>query len=455
MVIRSYNDTIAAIATPPGQGGIGVVRISGSAAKAVLERVWRGRPEAEVFESHRLYYGPVGLSGDVVDRALVAWMRGPKSYTGEDVVEISGHGGQAVMQRLLAACCDAGARVAEPGEFTKRSFLNGKIDLAQAEAVADVIAASSEAGLKLAQDQLAGRLSIAVASIAKRLTELRAFVESSIDFPEEDIEFIEREGVGEKLVGVVAELAKLSATFDEGRLAREGVRVAITGLPNAGKSTLFNKLVGRDRAIVHHAPGTTRDVVDETVIMEGAAFHMHDTAGLRDSSCEVEQSGIAFTREEIAKADVVLYVVDASEGVDVNLKGIPSEKTIVVYNKCDIAECTVGTDLEETCPRKGHPISAATGFGLEELKQSLLAFVNNQKTKDAEGVVVTNARHRQAIDVSLEYVNKATGALQEKQHTEFIAEHLRQAYEALGVITGETATEAVLSEIFARFCVGK
>lgn len=453
MGICSERDTIAAIATPPGQGGIGVVRISGSGARAVLERVWRGRPGASAFESHRLYYGPVGFSRDVIDRALVAWMQGPKSYTGEDVVEISGHGGQAVMQRLLGACCEAGARVAEPGEFTKRAFLNGKIDLAQAEAVADVIAASSEAGLKLAQDQLAGRLSATVNSIAKRLTELRAFVESSIDFPEEDLEFIESEGIGEKLAGISAEMINLSTSFDEGRLLREGLRVAIIGLPNAGKSTLFNKLVGRERAIVHHAPGTTRDVVNETVIMDGVAFHLHDTAGLRESSCEVERSGVAFTKEEIEKADVVLYVVDASDGTGVNLEGIPSEKTITVYNKTDLMSVAVSRapSPEPQAPRT----SALTGEGIDKLKQSLLAFVRSQKTKDAEGVVVTNARHRQAIDSSLEHINKAGGALLEKRYVEFIAEHLRLAHEALRAITGETATDAILEEIFARFCIGK
>jgi len=470
MVIRSHKDTIAAIATPPGQGGIGVVRISGPAAKAVLERIWRGVAKVSAFESHRLYYGPVGDFRDIVDRALVAWMKGPQSYTGEDVVEISGHGGQAVMKRLLEACCDAGCRLAEPGEFTKRSFLNGKIDLTQAEAVADVIAASSDKGLKLAQDQLTGRLSSEISAITDSIKELRAFVESSIDFPEEDIEFIEQEGVEEKLKKISSELAKLSSTFDEGRLLREGVRVAITGLPNAGKSTLFNQLIGRDRAIVHHVPGTTRDVVSETVSIDGIAFHLHDTAGLRDSSCEVEQSGVALSREEISKADVVLNVVDAIEASDVKLKGVPTDKMIVVYNKCDVVDLSLRAersnldsknqdcrvDLRSPRNDKGEiKISALTGEGIDKLKRALSKFIDEQNTSDSEGVVVTNARHKETIDSAAKHIEEASSALQDKQYVEFLAEHLRQAHETLGTITGETATDAILEEIFSRFCVGK
>lgn len=453
MVIRSRQDTIAAIATPPGQGGIGVVRISGPSANTVLKRVWRGKADASGFESHRLYYGPVGFSGEVVDHALVAWMKGPHSYTGEDVVEISAHGGQAVMQALLRACCEGGARVAEPGEFTKRAFLNGKMDLAQAEAVADVISASSDAGLKAAQEQLVGELSSKVSSISGRLTELRAFVESSIDFPEEDLEFIENEEVEKKLKAIGDEMKRLSSTFEEGRLLRDGLRVAITGLPNAGKSTLFNALVGRERAIVHRSPGTTRDVVSETILIDGIAFHLHDTAGLRDSSCEIERSGVAFTKEEIKRADVVLYVVDANDDHNANFENLPAGKTILVYNKTDLAGGVV--ERSTINDKRSTAISALTGNGLGNLKKALLDFVRDRKTTESGGVVITNARHKEAVDKSLEHVSRAFEVLEEKQHAELLAEHLRFAYEALGSITGETVADAVLKEIFSRFCVGK
>ncbi len=458
-------DTIVAIATPPGQGGVGIVRVSGPRAREVLSALWGGRPAADSFESHKLYYGPIGIVGTVIDRVLASWMQMPRSYTGEDVVEFSGHGGQAVLRCIVDACCRAGARPAQPGEFTKRAYLNGKIDLVQAEAVADLIGASSEAGMKAAQDQLAGRLSLAVNDIQRRLTELRAFVEATIDFPEEDIEFIRREGVGEKLERIIEDASNLAATFSEGRLVRDGVRVAIAGLPNAGKSSLFNALVGCERVIVHHEPGTTRDVVEQTVSFSGFTFHLRDTAGLRDTMHQVEQSGVRRTKQELDNADVVIYVIDATKGAteedEKNVSTLPKGKAIMVYSKVD----KVSLDFASgTVPIRGQSppasigkamVSALTGRGIDELKRYLLAMVKVSPRTEFEGAVVTNARHKKALDDAIAALREAAHSAAESDPTELVAHHLRQAQGILGRITGETSTEALLDQIFSRFCIGK
>jgi tRNA modification GTPase len=445
MQLSGEKDTIAAIATPPGQGGIGVVRISGPKAKQVLAKVWEGKTTVQEFESHKLYHGPVGSGGALVDRVLVSWMKAPRSYTGEDVVEISGHGGPVVMKRILEACCDGGARLAQPGEFTKRAFLNGRVDLIQAEAVADIISASDEAGAKSAQDHLAGKLSKAIDEINGKLSELRAFVEASIDFPEEDIELIENARIKERLKTIIDGARKLSATFDEGRLLRDGVKAVIAGKPNAGKSSLFNALVGSVRAIVHQEPGTTRDVVEQAVNIGGRTFHLRDTAGLCDAECEVESIGIDRAKEEMEQADIVIRVIDAT--TPEVFRGC-SENTIAVYNKSDLI------DADESDETK-LMVSAVKGGGLEKLKKRLLEAVGAVGALEEGGVVVTNIRHRKALEDSIAAMRDARIATEKNEPVECIAQHLRSAQDFLGSITGETFDESVLDMIFTRFCIGK
>lgn len=456
MRLPGQQDTIAAIATPPGQGGIGIVRISGQAARSVLSRLWRGSPAPSDFESHKLYYGSVSGRGSIIDRVFAVWMGAPKSYTGDDVVEISGHGGHAVMQRLLTACCDAGARPAEPGEFTRRAFLAGKIDLVQAEAVADVIAASSEAQLKVAQGQREGRLSKAVNGLGERIKRLRAEIEAAIDFPEEDIEIMQNEGLDAKLGAIIEDALRLSSTFDEGRLIRDGVRVAIAGLPNAGKSSLLNALVGHERAIVHHEPGTTRDVVEATVQLGGMVFHLRDTAGLREAPSDVENIGVDRALSEMRDADIVIYLIDTSRGIrnedTKNVDGILKGKALVVYSKADLS-------FPPGAPREGDNaqlhISSHTGAGLGALKHFLLTRVRSQTAMEAHGAIVTNARHRSQLDEAVAELTQAQEAIQLRASAEFTAHHLRRAHEAFARITGSAVDDELLDEIFSRFCIGK
>lgn len=448
----SLKDTICAIATPPGMGGIGIVRVSGRNASRVLKKVWRGRVDVERFESHKMYFGNVAD----IDTALAVIMKRPRSYTGEDVVEISSHGGPAVLEQILDACRTAGARPAEPGEFTKRAFLNGKMDLAQAEAVADLISATSETAAKLARMQLEGRLSGEIGTIIKELTELRAFVEASIDFPEEDVEFIKKEGVETKLAKIQKRISELALTYDEGRILHDGVRVSIVGRPNVGKSSLFNSLVGRERAIVHHVSGTTRDLVTETIKIRGLAFHLTDAAGLRESDHEVERIGIEKARGSISDADIVLLVLDGSQpasGEDLKIYNVlDPQRTIVCINKSDLPR-RIEFDAKGF-HSGGVFFSALSGEGIGPLKEMLFQR-SRHKRRPAEGIIITSARHRAALDKASNAVLNAIKAAKEEGSTEFVAHHLAQAHEFLGEITGEAGGEAVLNEIFSRFCIGK
>jgi len=433
-------------------GGIGIVRVSGRGSSRVLKKIWRGRIAVEKFESHKMYFGSV----KDIDTVLAVIMRRPRSYTGEDVVEISSHGGPSVLDQILDACRDAGARMAEPGEFTKRAFLNGKMDLAQAEAVADLISATSETAAKLAKLQLEGRLSGEIGGLIDELTDLRAFVEASIDFPEEDIEFIKREGVEAKLKKMQKRIMELAATYNEGRLLHDGVRVAIVGRPNVGKSCLFNSLVGRERAIVHHTSGTTRDLVTETIRIKGIAFHLTDAAGLRDSEHEVEKIGIGKARETISDADIVLFVLDGSEatgGEDLKIyRMLDLDRTIVCVNKSDLPK-KIEFDVKGFHSR-GAFVSALSGDGIESLKNILVQKAKNRKTSP-ESVIITSARHKDALAEAAKYIEQAIESTKTRQSSEFIAHHLSLAHDSLGQITGKVATEAVLDRIFSTFCIGK
>jgi tRNA modification GTPase len=387
---------------------------------------------------------------------MAVFFAGPHSYTGEDMMEIYCHGGPVVVREVLAACVAAGARLAEPGEFTKRAFLNGKIDLAQAEAVAGVIHATSESARRNAIDQLSGRLSRVIHNAMESLTDLRAFVEATIDFPEEDIEMIAHAGIQERLAPIRCHLMRLSATYTAGRLLSDGARVVLVGAPNVGKSSLMNALLGHDRSIVHPIPGTTRDYVDAAWNLQGVVVHLTDTAGLRDADEGVEKIGITRSREKMDGADLVLMVCDGSrilrEGEQAQISQLDPVRSLVVINKCDL----MTSRLSSVHPVPGGiVVSARTGEGLDALQETLLKKLQGDGPREIEGVPISALRHRQALDRAVAALTAAEGCVTAGQSAEFVAHHLSQASAALGEVVGEVTTDEVLGKIFSSFCIGK
>ena len=434
-------DTIAALATPPGRGGIGIVRVSGPAvpaiAAALLGKLPRPRQaQLSAFRDAR---------GERADEGIALYFPAPHSYTGEAVLELQGHGGPIVAQAVLAAVLDAGARLAEPGEFTRRAFLNGKLDLAQAEAVADLIDAASREAARSALRSLAGEFSAALAGLVAQLTELRALTEAMLDFPEEEVDSLHREDAQARLAGLRAALEEVLAKSRQGSLLRSGIHVVLAGRPNVGKSSLLNRLAGEDRAIVTAVPGTTRDALRESIQIEGVPVVLVDTAGLRESQDEVERIGMARTRSELERADVVLVVLEAGT-MEEPAGPLPTAATrITVINKIDLlAGAAAGRQGEAI------QISAKTGAGLDALRAALLEAAG----WNARGETVFLARERHLRALNAARSNLAAAATQDVAW-EFFAEELRLAQDALGTITGRVSADDLLGEIFTRFCIGK
>ena len=451
-------DTIAAVATPPGEGGVAMVRLSGPDAKHIGREIL-AREDLE-WESHRLYYGKVRdpARGSLVDEVMFAFLQGPRSYTGEDTVEIHCHGGPFVVRQLLGLVLARGARYAEPGEFTKRAFLNGRLDLTQAEAVLDLIRSRTDKAVDVALGQMEGGLSQEVQGLREQLVDALVQVEAAIDFPEEEIELLQREELARKVVGIVDKITLLVDSYEWGRLIREGVRVCIVGRPNVGKSSLMNALLGVDRAIVTATPGTTRDFIEETVNLNGLPVVLWDTAGIRDRTEGVEQIGIDVTLERLAESQGCVLVLDGSspltgEDMDV-MERVRERQGLVVINKFDLQQRIERPAVSDCLPGLQQvEVSALTNQGLDGLKAALRdCFLDSAEEPE---VVVTNVRHKAALErarVSLVEVHRA---IDQGMPPDIVAVDLQEARDSLEEIIGTVTNDDILDRIFSQFCIGK
>ncbi len=455
-------DTIAAISTPLGAGGIGIVRISGPQSLAIAQRLFRSKKESGRLLSHRLCLGEIRhpVDGRVIDEVFLVYMEQPKTYTREDVVEIQCHSGILILQEILQAVLACGARLADPGEFTKRAFLNGRLDLTQAEAVIDLIQAKTRRSLEIANSQRSGRLSREVRSAQEKILDLLTLLDAAIDFPDEDLPEISAEEIGRRIREARADLDALLRTYAEGKLYREGLAAVIVGRPNAGKSSLLNSLLKEDRAIVTPIPGTTRDIIEETLNLAGIPLRLTDTAGLRPAQDAIEEEGVRRTRERLAQADLVLWVVDGSEtlqneDLDI-LSEVRGKKTLVAVNKNDLPRAFSFDDLKDKIPEAPLiSISCLLDTGIEELKEALRRVILEGKTESPGEVLLSNLRHKRAIQKARGALDQALEALSGGLPPECLAVDLQEAQAALGEIVGTHAPEDILERIFSQFCIGK
>ncbi|GAB4530369.1 MAG: tRNA uridine-5-carboxymethylaminomethyl(34) synthesis GTPase MnmE [Anaerolineae bacterium] len=454
----SLDDTIAAIATPLGEGGVGIVKISGPEAPAILGQLFvPALRKADKLEARRLTFGHIRdpQTGDVVDEVLAVYMPAPHSYTRQDVVEIQAHGGIVPLRRILGLTLMAGARPAEPGEMTLRAFINGRLDLAQAEAVLDVVQARTEAALRVATEQLGGRLSAQVREARARLVDVLAYLEASIDFVEDEIP---PQDVVPPLREIATEIQGMLATADRGLIYRQGIRAAIVGRPNVGKSSLLNALLRGERAIVTPIPGTTRDTLEEAVNLQGVPLVLVDTAGIRaETSDEVERIGVARSRAALERADLALLVIDGSQpmtDIDWDIAALIGHKpALVVVNKCDLPQLELPDNLLPAVTRIR--VSALTGEGIQTLEDMLVELVFGGTVTAADTPLVSNPRHQASLKRALDHVQAAEGGHLGGLSPDLVAIDVREAVDALGEITGETASEDLLEAIFSNFCIGK
>lgn len=450
--------TIAAIATPLGEGGLAVIRVSGPDAFGIADRCFRGagknRPGITSAPTHTIHYGHVVRDGRTVDEVLVSVMHGPRTFTGEHVVEITCHGGILASKTVLDTVLVSGARAAEPGEFTRRAFLNGRIDLAQAEAVADLIHSRTELALQAANQQLEGKLSKRINQLRDQLMGTMAHVEAHIDFPDEDIAPDTRDQLVGRLEQGSEFMEQLLRTADEGQILRRGIRTAIIGRPNAGKSSLLNQLLGHDRAIVSAIPGTTRDTIEETANIRGIPVVFVDTAGLREARDEIELEGIRRSRKSFEQAELILHVFDASEpiteGDEAFLNEFSGKKRLLVVNKADLPR-----RLKFASGLQGIEVSCLTGQGIEALKDAVKHAVWSGEVRAEMLETMINSRHQDALRRGREATLRAVEALRSAQTLELVAMDLRIAVNAVGEIVGKTTTEDLLDSIFSQFCIGK
>ena len=451
------NRTIAAISTPPGTGGISVIRISGPDAVLIADNVFSGK-SLKTADTHTIHYGFIkDKNGNTIDEVLISVMLAPRTFTREDTVEISCHGGSVSTHAVLKAVIEAGAHMAEPGEFTKRAFVNGRIDLSQAEAVIDIINSKNELAQRNAISQLGGTLSKEIKSVRDALVHLCAQMQVIIDYPDEDLEDVDCDDIANVCASCAEKIKKLIESSDSGRMMKDGIRVAIVGKPNVGKSSILNCLAKEDRAIVTDIAGTTRDVIEESVTVKGIPLILSDTAGIRDTDDAVEKIGVEKSRQYLDSADLVLVVLDSSMPLDENDKEVLSatenKKRIILLNKSDIGNILTKSDCPETC--EIIEISAKTGEGMQDFAKAIERICKIDGIESENGRIITNMRHKTALMGAYDALIRVCDALGMGMPTDIVSIDIAAAMDSLGQITGETVSESVVNDIFHNFCVGK
>jgi len=457
------NETIAAISTPFGVSGIGIVRVSGSLAESIAKRLFKPKSEPFQFISHHIHYGEIvdPQKGDSIDEVLLVLMKAPKTYTREDILEIHCHGGYFILQKILELVLREGTRMAHPGEFTKRAFLSGRIDLTQAEAVIDLINAKTMASLEIANQQLRGNFFRELSSVKEGMIEGLALIEAHLDFPEEEIEPISLGEMKHSIMEMIKKLDEWIGSYEEGRIFREGISCAIVGKTNVGKSSLLNVLLKEERAIVTPIPGTTRDLIEEVLNINGVPLRLIDTAGLRKATDSIELEGVKRAKARVAEADFILLMVDGSRPLDIDdleiFEEVKEKKRVVVLNKKDLPSMISPNEMKDRF--QGDPIisiSALKHEGIEGLKEAIYtSLIHREMRPSPEYLIIANVRHKRALHQVKESLSNALKGLEKGTSLEFIAFEMRSALEALGEVVGETTPEEVLNRIFEQFCVGK
>ena len=450
-------DTIAAIATAYGEGGIGIIRVSGPETLDILKQVFKG-----TIENRRMSYGHIvnPQDGSVIDEVLSVYMEAPHTYTKEDVAEINCHGSSVSLRKTLEAVLRCGARLAEPGEFTKRAFLNGRLDLSQAEAVIDLIKAKTDKSFDVALEQLSGGLSEEIKKIRSQLMDLLVNVTVNIDYPDEDIEELTYEKMEKEISHIGDMIEKLLLTADSGKLIREGLRVAIIGKPNVGKSSLMNELLKETRAIVTEIPGTTRDTIEEVVSIKNIPVRLTDTAGIRETDDKIEKIGIEKSKKSFNEADLIIFVMDSSREISQEdreiMEYIGSRKAIVLINKIDLRKSWGKEEIEKILPNASIlETSILQREGVDKIEEEILNLVYSGNVKQNESLLVTNVRHKELLEQAFSSMKDALNMTCGREAMDFIEVDLKNAYDSLGAITGETVSDDIINEVFSRFCLGK
>lgn len=455
-------DTIAAVATAYGEGGIGIIRISGEEALPILQGIFEFHGDTDTFTSRRMTYGKIidKEKNQIIDEVLAVYMKGPKTYTAEDVVEINCHGSMVSLRKTLALVLRKGARLAEPGEFTKRAFLNGRLDLSQAEAVIDMIRAKTDKSFDVAVSQLEGRLSLKVEEIRQKLLDLLVDITVNIDYPDEDIEEMTYEKLEESIVETQDMIEKLLATSSTGKMIREGIKIAIVGKPNVGKSSLMNGLLKETRAIVTDIPGTTRDTIEEVLSIRNIPVYLVDTAGIRETSDKVEKMGIEKSKEAFNQADFILFLLDGSRSLEEEdlqiMEFLKERKSLVLINKRDLGEAISIEEISAKLPASQViEASLLKGQGITEIEDAVEDLVYGGEIVQKESMMVNNVRHIELLEQAVKSLTDALHMSERREALDFIEVDVKNAYERLGEIIGETVSDDIINEVFARFCLGK
>lgn len=455
-------DTIAAVATAYGEGGIGIIRISGEEALPILKEIFEFHGDTDTFTSRRMTYGKIidKEKNQIIDEVLAVYMKGPKTYTAEDVVEINCHGSMVSLRKTLALVLRKGARLAEPGEFTKRAFLNGRLDLSQAEAVIDMIRAKTDKSFDVAVSQLEGRLSLKVEEIRQKLLDLLVDITVNIDYPDEDIEEMTYEKLEESIVETQDMIEKLLATSSTGKMIREGIKIAIVGKPNVGKSSLMNGLLKETRAIVTDIPGTTRDTIEEVLSIRNIPVYLVDTAGIRETSDKVEKMGIEKSKEAFNQADFILFLLDGSRPLEEEdlqiMEFLKERKSLVLINKRDLGEAISIEKISAKLPASQViEASLLKGQGITEIEDAVEDLVYGGEIVQKESMMVNNVRHIELLQQAVKSLTDALHMSERREALDFIEVDVKNAYERLGEIIGETVSDDIINEVFARFCLGK